>query len=238
MGVSPIQHRAVTGSYDFNRLLPPLYNKFCILYWASIQALKTLSDIIDLLKLKIMFFVNFLLINCVFTMKDLVCFPILGYLGWFLHAFGAFFDQKTCSFDAVLIFLLFDAISIGSNSILKWAKIGCHVYNLSIWKFFILIYCFTNAEWLFISNVESNPGPDTDDNFRIMHWNPNSIATENLSRVALIHAHNVVHDFHLIAITESALRQEVSNDDIEIPGYVPVRNDLPPGDRNGGFNLA
>ena len=148
MGVSPIQHRAVIGSYDFNRLLPPIYNKFCILYWASIQAIQSLSEVIDLLKLKTMFFVNFLLINCIFTMRDLMSFSILGYLGWFWRVFGAFFDQNTCSFDAVLIILLFDAISVGSNSILKWAKIWCHIHNLSIWKFFINKMNFINFEHL------------------------------------------------------------------------------------------
>ena len=67
-----------------------------------------------------------------------------------------------------------------------------------------------------------------------MHWNPNSIATENFSRVAVIQAHNAIHDCHIISITESALRENMSDESIDIPGYVPVRNDLPPDDRNGG----
>jgi hypothetical protein len=82
-------------------------------------------------------------------------------------------------------------------------------------------------------DVENNPGPK-DDYFRIMHWNPNSISTLNFFRISLIQAYNAIHDFHLISISESALTKDITNEQIELPGYVPLRNYLEGTDRHGG----
>ena len=35
-------------------------------------------------------------------------------------------------------------------------------------------------------------------------------------------------------MTESALHKNISNDQIEIPGYIPIRNDLTDNDSHGG----
>ena len=43
-----------------------------------------------------------------------------------------------------------------------------------------------------------------------------------------------MHDLHLFSVSESALRGDISNDQIDIPGYITVRNDLPENYRNGG----
>jgi hypothetical protein len=234
MNISIEQHRAVCGSYNMNKSLRSSTNKFCLLNRAGSKALAALLAGLDILKLLLLVILNFLVTNSVFTIKDLVCFPIMGYLGWCFDFFGDFLDQETCSRDAVILLLSSDAVKFGSFSILRWARILCNRSNLNLWKGLILIYCHKNAEWLYIcSDVEQNPG-ETDDNLKIMHWNPNSIATENFSKVAVIQAHNAIHDCHIISITESALRENVSDESIDIPGYVPVRNDLPPDDRNGG----
>ena len=67
-----------------------------------------------------------------------------------------------------------------------------------------------------------------------MHWNINSIPTHNFSRIALLQAYNSIHNFHLIAITESSLKKSIPNDMIDIPGYSPIRCDLPGHDTHGG----
>ena len=59
-----------------------------------------------------------------------------------------------------------------------------------------------------------------------MHWNPNSIVAHNFHRISLIRAYNSINDFHIISISESALNKDIPNDSIDIPGYVPIRNDL------------
>ena len=123
---------------------------------------------------------------------------------------GPILIKKTCTLDAIIILLLSDSVIIGSSSILKWAKVLCDCYNMSFWKFCILVYCHKNAEWLYVcSDVEMNPGETDDNNFRLMHWNPNTIVTDDFSRVSLIQAYNAIYDFHIISITESALKENM-----------------------------
>ena len=59
-----------------------------------------------------------------------------------------------------------------------------------------------------------------------MHWNANSLPTLNFLRIPYIQAYNAVHDCHIIAISESKLNAQHSDDDINIPGYNPIRCDL------------
>ena len=67
-----------------------------------------------------------------------------------------------------------------------------------------------------------------------MHWNLNSIPAHDFSRIPLIQAYNSIHNFHLIAITETALKDSIPDDKIDIPGYSPIRCDLPNNDSHGG----
>ena len=67
-----------------------------------------------------------------------------------------------------------------------------------------------------------------------MHWNLNSLPAHDFSRIPLIQAYNSIHNFHLIAITETALKDSIPNDKIDIPGYSPIRCDLPNNDSHGG----
>ena len=67
-----------------------------------------------------------------------------------------------------------------------------------------------------------------------MHWNVNSIPAHDFSRISLLVAYNSIHDFQLIAITETALKNNIPNDKIDIPGYSPIRCDLPGNDTHGG----
>ena len=70
-----------------------------------------------------------------------------------------------------------------------------------------------------------------------MHWNANSLPTLNLLRIPLIQAYNAVHDCHVIAISESALNEQHSNEDADIPGYTSIRADLMEGHTHGGVVL-
>ena len=61
------------------------------------------------------------------------------------------------------------------------------------------------SSWLYIDgDIEENPGPKTE-HFRFFHWNVNSLPAHNFSRLSLIQAYNALHDFHIMAISESAL---------------------------------
>ena len=90
------------------------------------------------------------------------------------------------------------------------------------------------AFWLHLcGDVEQNPGPRTE-HLRFCHWNCNSIPAHNYNRIPLMQTYMSQHDLHLAAFTETALKPEISNTNIDIPGYIPIRFDLTGNDTHGG----
>ena len=83
-------------------------------------------------------------------------------------------------------------------------------------------------------DLELNPGPNPNDYFKFMHWNANSLPAQDFARVPLIQLYNAINDFGLIAMSETALKSEIPDEKIEIPGYCPIRCDLSNGDSHGG----
>ena len=101
---------------------------------------------------------------------------------------------------------------------------------------FIIIYHFHCDDLLSHGDIHPLPGPTTP-YFKFMHWNANSLPAHDFIRVPLIQAYNSIHNFHLIAITETALKNDVPNDKIDIPGYTPIRCDLTGNDTHGGVMI-
>ena len=95
-------------------------------------------------------------------------------------------------------------------------------------------YHFRSQKWLFIcGDIKINPGHKTE-HIRLMHWNLNSLTAHSFSRVSLLQSYMVQHDLHIAAIGESALSKDISNSDIQIPGYSIIRSDLKDSDTHGG----
>jgi len=63
------------------------------------------------------------------------------------------------------------------------------------------------------------------------------VQAHNFARIGLIQSYNAIHNFNLIAITETALTTDVPNEKLEIPGYNILRNDLPTQDTHGGVMI-
>ena len=83
-------------------------------------------------------------------------------------------------------------------------------------------------------DVHTNPGPSM---FKLAHWNLNSIVAHEFSRVSILEAFMNQENLNLLAITESALKNDIPDKNIEIDGFSHIRNDLPTGDRCGGTLL-
>ena len=132
----------------------------------------------------------------------------------FLHGFVKFSTASTIIFHSFCFF----AYVRGSLGIL------------------LSLYYYKCAEILFIhGDVHPNPGPPTpNSHFKFMHWNLNSLPAHNFERCNNLIAYNSEHKFHLIAITESALKNSIPNDKINLDGYIPIRCDLPGNDTHGG----
>ena len=109
-----------------------------------------------------------------------------------------------------------------------------------------IVFCFLsqikaqvlpgNFWWLFLfillcGDVHENPGPN---NLKILHWNVNSISTDNFIRKTLIEAYNASVSYDVIVISETGLHSNTDNEELEIEGYSLYRRDLPPNRNYGG----
>ena len=59
-------------------------------------------------------------------------------------------------------------------------------------------------------DIEMNPGPKpiAGKRFSICHWNLNSILAHNFTKISLLTAYVLVHDFDIICLSETYLNSE------------------------------
>ena len=90
-------------------------------------------------------------------------------------------------------------------------------------------------------DVKKNPAPKSDSAqyLTICHWNLNSIAAHNFTKIALLKAYLSVHKMDIICLSETFLDSSISIDDdnLQIPGYSSVRADHPSNTKRGGVLL-
>ena len=72
---------------------------------------------------------------------------------------------------------------------------------------------------LLAGDNETNPDPATASCLKFCHWNLNSICARGGIKTSLIEAYNSIHNFDVIAISESMLDRTISNDEIFIEGF-------------------
>ena len=86
-------------------------------------------------------------------------------------------------------------------------------------------------------DIEKNPGPlkDFSQTFFIGHWNLNSLAAHNFTKVALLKAYLSVQRFGIFCISETYLNSSITQDDdsLQIPGYDLIRSDHPSNNKRG-----
>ena len=77
-------------------------------------------------------------------------------------------------------------------------------------------------------DIESSPSPrpNSGQSFSICHWNLNSIAAHNFSKISLLRAYNAIHNYDITCLSET-----YSNHDI--PGYEIIRVDHPTNQKRG-----
>ena len=91
---------------------------------------------------------------------------------------------------------------------------------------------------LILSNdTEVNPGPklDSSQNFTICHWNLNSIALHNFSKINLLKAYLTIHKIDIVCLSETYLDSSfLANDkNLVIQGYNLLRCDHPTNSKCG-----
>ena len=65
-------------------------------------------------------------------------------------------------------------------------------------------------------DIEINPGPKTKNQILFCHWNLNGLAARNCTKVSLLQALSVTHDYGIICLSETLLDSPSSNDDERI----------------------
>ena len=110
----------------------------------------------------------------------------------------------------------------------------------------LIIFCFYHI-WLHIhlvnlsGDVQKNPGPKSysAQYLIICHWNLNSIAAHNFTKIARLKAYLSVHKMDIVCLSETFLDSSISIDDdnLQICGYSSVRADHPSNTKRGGVLL-
>ena len=78
-------------------------------------------------------------------------------------------------------------------------------------------------------DIESNPGPKSKNGLSICHYNLNSLAAHNFSKLSSLEAFNAVHNFDILCLSETYLDTSFSLNDpaLALKGYQLVRADHP-----------
>ena len=163
---------------------------------------------------------NFLL--CTYDICSAYSKLISVMCSWFLASFIMFFQT------IINLFLL--------KSYYKFHSF--RVCNVLV-SFLHLIMWYGFAAWsmpflkLLSGDIEKNPGQS----FLICHWNLNSISAHNFTKISLLTAQVLVHNFYINCFSETYLNSETSTGDrnLEISGYYLLRADHPSNDKRGGI---
>ena len=61
-------------------------------------------------------------------------------------------------------------------------------------------------------DLEINAGPKTKDQISFWHWNLNGLAADNFTKVSLLQALSVTHDYDIICLSEIFPDSSIAND--------------------------
>ena len=72
-------------------------------------------------------------------------------------------------------------------------------------------------------DIKSDPGPrpNSCQSFSIYHWNLNSIADHNFSKISLLRTYKALHNYDIICLSKTYLNHDTlsNNGNLKIPGY-------------------
>ena len=96
----------------------------------------------------------------------------------------------------------------------------------------IYIYSFLQCH----GYIELNPGPRKlkINSFSICHWNLNSLAAQNFSKLTQLIAYNSIYKYYFICLSETYLDSSIPDNLIDTEGYKLLRADHPDNIKRGG----
>ena len=96
----------------------------------------------------------------------------------------------------------------------------------------VYLYLFLQCH----GDIETNSGPKHIKNksISVCHWNLNSLAAHNFSKLTQLKAYNSTYKYDFIRLSETFLNSFIPDKVINIKGYIPVRADHPDRTKRGG----
>ena len=92
-----------------------------------------------------------------------------------------------------------------------------------------------------VGDIELNPGLQKQSHsyFNWHHWNVNSLATDNYSKVVALKAYNSIYKYDFICISQTFLDYSFESDDrnLMLEGYNLIWSDHPSNTKKGGFTF-
>ena len=93
-----------------------------------------------------------------------------------------------------------------------------------------------------VGDIELNPGLQKQSHsyFNWHHWNVNSLATDNYSKVVALKAYNSIYKYDFICVSETFLDSSFDLDDkiLMLEGYNLIRSDHPSNTKRGGVCIC
>ena len=85
-------------------------------------------------------------------------------------------------------------------------------------------------------DISRNPGPQSDFNLKVCHWNIGSIVVLRFEKHSLLKTYNAIHNFGIICLSETFLNSSYSSDDhdLTLDSYKLIRADHPLNIKRGG----
>ena len=128
--------------------------------------------------------------------------------------------------------------STNRKKVNKFLQCFVHAYLICIALDIMLFsrYSLTSILLLMAGDIEINPGP-VSQTFKFCHWNLNSFCAREKVKVSLIEVYNSLHQYDVIALSETMLNNTISNEDIYIEGFSReiYRSDHPSNSKIGEF---
>ena len=109
---------------------------------------------------------------------------------------------------------------VNNAKVLKLFKITLYLQLLSFLLYHYHLICsdIIRSSLVLSGNVNENSGQN-DCNFKFFHWNLDSLAARNNTKISLIEAYNSTFNYDLVAVSDTRLNQSIDNEDILIEGF-------------------
>ena len=113
----------------------------------------------------------------------------------------------------------FDVIPLDNNfQLLLIHNILFHLSNDSLVSTdmvdMIDFFLFLKPSLLLLSgDIEKNPGPKSNTNLKVCHWNLNSLQSHNFAKVSSLKTYNALYKYDIICLSETFLDSSISSND-------------------------